>query len=72
MHPQDDASPVPSSALGSFDLVFDAVYTPMDTRLLQVSWCSHCLQQHHVTIDKLHEPASIGMCKVWQKGKHRY
>ena len=38
MHPQEDASPVSSTALASFDLVFDAVYTPMDTRLLQVSW----------------------------------
>ena len=37
MHPQEAASPVSSTALGSFDLVFDAVYTPMDTRLLQVS-----------------------------------
>ena len=38
MHPQEDASPVSSAALASFDLVFDAVYTPMDTKLLQVSW----------------------------------
>ena len=36
MHPLEGASPVSASAVGSFELVFDAVYTPMDTQLLQV------------------------------------
>ena len=36
MHPQQDVSPVAASALKEFELVFDAVYTPMDTQLLQV------------------------------------
>ena len=36
MHPQQDVSPVAASALKDFELVFDAVYTPMDTQLLQV------------------------------------
>lgn len=35
MHPQQDVSPVAASALKDFELVFDAVYTPMDTQLLQ-------------------------------------
>ncbi|KAL0035402.1 hypothetical protein WJX77_005085 [Trebouxia sp. C0004] len=42
MHPQEDASPVSSSVLASFDLVFDAVYTPMDTRLLQDARAAGC------------------------------
>ena len=36
MHPHVDASPVSASVLGSFEVVFDAVYTPMDTQLLKV------------------------------------
>ena len=36
MHPHTDASPASASAVGSFKLVFDAVYTPMDTTLLKV------------------------------------
>ena len=36
MHPHTDASPASPSAVGSFELIFDAVYTPMDTRLLKV------------------------------------
>lgn len=36
MHPHVDASPVSASAVGAFELVFDAVYTPMDTQLLKV------------------------------------
>ncbi|KAL3148664.1 hypothetical protein ABBQ38_014082 [Trebouxia sp. C0009 RCD-2024] len=35
MHPHVDASPVSASAVGAFELVFDAVYTPMDTQLLK-------------------------------------
>lgn len=42
MHPQEDASPVSSAALASFDLVFDAVYTPMDTKLLQDARAAGC------------------------------
>ena len=36
MHPHEDASPVSAAAVASFELVFDAVYTPMDTTLLKV------------------------------------
>lgn len=37
MHPHVDDSPVGDKAvLRRFALVFDAIYTPMDTRLLQV------------------------------------
>lgn len=36
MHPDVDSTPVPQAALGAYRLVFDAVYTPVDTRLLQV------------------------------------
>lgn len=32
---QEDATPVPASALGGYQLVFDAVYTPLHTRLLR-------------------------------------
>eukprot|EP00884_Botryococcus_braunii_P011164 jgi/Botrbrau1/20048/Bobra.200_1s0053.1 len=35
MTPDVDATPVPRSALGGYRLVFDAVYTPMETRLLK-------------------------------------
>lgn len=41
MHPHTDASPASASAVASFELVFDAVYTPMDTMLLKV--CSPAL-----------------------------
>ncbi len=34
MSPKDGESPVPASALPGFGLVFDAVYTPLWTRLL--------------------------------------
>ncbi|KFM24903.1 Bifunctional 3-dehydroquinate dehydratase/shikimate dehydrogenase, chloroplastic [Auxenochlorella protothecoides] len=34
MHPKVDESPVPASALRRYTLVFDAVYTPLHTRLL--------------------------------------
>ena len=36
MAPNADASPVPAAALAGFALVFDAIYTPLETRLLQV------------------------------------
>jgi 3-dehydroquinate dehydratase/shikimate dehydrogenase len=35
MHPNDDESPVPEYVTASFKVVFDAVYTPLHTRLLQ-------------------------------------
>ena len=40
MHPHEDASPVPAAVLTGYELVFDAVYTPMETRLLKVCKCS--------------------------------
>ena len=39
MAPNADASPVPAAALAGFALVFDAIYTPLETRLLRV-WLS--------------------------------
>lgn len=36
MEPNTEATPVQKEALQSYQLVFDAVYTPMETRLLQV------------------------------------
>jgi shikimate 5-dehydrogenase len=36
MHPDEDATPVPRAALSGYGLVFDAVYTPLETRLLKV------------------------------------
>ncbi len=33
--PQEDETPVPAEALGGYQLVFDAVYTPLHTRLLR-------------------------------------
>ncbi|XVF32688.1 hypothetical protein REPUB_Repub17cG0104300 [Reevesia pubescens] len=35
MEPNSHQSPVPKEALGAYDLVFDAVYTPRNTRLLK-------------------------------------
>ncbi|KAM0954297.1 putative shikimate dehydrogenase, 3-dehydroquinate dehydratase [Dioscorea sansibarensis] len=35
MHPKVDESPIPKHALGSYAVVFDAVYTPKVTRLLR-------------------------------------
>jgi 3-dehydroquinate dehydratase/shikimate dehydrogenase len=35
MQPDVDSTPVPASALRNFSLVFDAVYTPLETRLLR-------------------------------------
>lgn len=32
---QVDETPVPAAGLGGFELVFDAVYTPLHTRLLR-------------------------------------
>ncbi len=35
MHPDVDSTPIPASAVSNFGLVFDAVYTPLETRLLR-------------------------------------
>ena len=35
MAPAADATPVPKQALAGFALVFDAIYTPLETRLLR-------------------------------------
>ena len=37
MQPDVDASPLPAAALSGFQLAFDAIYTPVQTRLLKVS-----------------------------------
>lgn len=42
MHPQEDESPVPAEALGGYQLVFDAVYTPLHTRLLREAAAAGC------------------------------
>jgi len=34
MHPREDASPVPGELLRAGQVVFDIVYTPLETRLL--------------------------------------
>ncbi len=36
MHPAEEETPVAAEALHSYKLVFDAVYTPLQTRLLKV------------------------------------
>ncbi len=36
MAPAVSETPVPAAALAGYSLVFDAVYTPLDTRLLKV------------------------------------
>jgi shikimate 5-dehydrogenase len=40
MSPGDGESPVSAGALGGYRLVFDAVYTPQETRLLKVLFAS--------------------------------
>lgn len=42
MHPNEDATPVPAAELGSYQLVFDAVYTPLHTRLLREAAAVGC------------------------------
>lgn len=37
MHPAEEETPVNAEALRSYRVVFDAVYTPLQTRLLRVS-----------------------------------
>lgn len=41
MHPAEDQSPVAASALAHFSVVFDAIYTPLETQLLKVGGLSH-------------------------------
>jgi 3-dehydroquinate dehydratase/shikimate dehydrogenase len=43
MAPHADASPVPARALGGFRVVFDAVYTPLRTRLLAEAAAAGCV-----------------------------
>jgi len=43
MHPHDNASPVPAEALPAFSLVFDAVYTPLETVLLKEAAAAGCV-----------------------------
>lgn len=42
MHPNVEDSPVPASALAGYELVFDAVYTPRETRLLRDAKAAGC------------------------------
>ncbi len=42
MHPLEDETPVPASALSGYTLVFDAVYTPLQTRLLKEAAAAGC------------------------------
>lgn len=42
MHPDEEATPVPAAVLSSYDLVFDAVYTPLHTRLLRDAAAAGC------------------------------
>ncbi|KAK9818289.1 hypothetical protein WJX72_010136 [[Myrmecia] bisecta] len=43
MHPQEDETPVQQGALKGYKLVFDAVYTPLQTRLLREAEAQGCL-----------------------------
>lgn len=38
MQPNEDARPVPKEALKDYKLVFDAIYTPVETALLKVQF----------------------------------
>lgn len=51
MQPKAEESPLPASALPAYRLVFDAVYVPMETRLLSVSSLSITL--HRVEVSQL-------------------
>lgn len=42
MHPKEDESPVPASVTAKFGLVFDAVYTPLWTKLLKDARDAKC------------------------------
>ena len=43
MHPAEGESPVPAEILKHYELVFDAVYTPMETKLLREAKESGCI-----------------------------
>ncbi|BDA46464.1 probable shikimate dehydrogenase (NADP(+)) at C-terminar half [Coccomyxa sp. Obi] len=43
MHPAEEETPVSAEALGSYKLVFDAVYTPLQTRLLKEAQEQGCI-----------------------------
>eukprot|EP01023_Acetabularia_acetabulum_P042325 TRINITY_DN4172_c0_g2_i2.p1 TRINITY_DN4172_c0_g2~~TRINITY_DN4172_c0_g2_i2.p1 ORF type:complete len:605 (-),score=100.90 TRINITY_DN4172_c0_g2_i2:126-1940(-) len=43
MHPDVDQSPVPDYVTQNFSVVFDAVYNPMDTKLLQEAKANGCV-----------------------------
>ena len=42
MHPLEEETPVPATALSGYSLVFDAVYTPLETRLLREAAAAGC------------------------------
>jgi len=42
MQPDVDGTPVPAAALSQFSVVFDAVYTPLETRLLREAAAAGC------------------------------
>ncbi|GAB4816977.1 hypothetical protein N2152v2_004023 [Parachlorella kessleri] len=42
MHPKEEESPVPARSLSSYQLVFDAVYTPLQTQLLRDAQAAGC------------------------------
>mmetsp|Transcript_27421 Transcript_27421/g.70482 ORF Transcript_27421/g.70482 Transcript_27421/m.70482 type:complete len:520 (+) Transcript_27421:2-1561(+) len=42
MHPLEDDTPVPQEALSKYMLAFDAIYTPMETRLLAEAKAAGC------------------------------
>jgi len=44
MQPNVDDTPAPASVLGAFSVVFDAVYTPLETRLLREAKAAGCEQ----------------------------
>ena len=46
MSPADSESPVEAGSLKGYKLVFDAVYTPLETRLLK-AWLPHCPHLAH-------------------------
>ena len=43
MHPHEDETPVPREHLAAYSLVFDAVYNPMETRLLREAADAGCI-----------------------------
>jgi 3-dehydroquinate dehydratase/shikimate dehydrogenase len=43
MAPHADDSPLPAAALAGFRVVFDAVYTPLETRLLREAASAGCV-----------------------------